>query len=309
MPPSPKSASKAAAPTGAERQRPLPRLNPAMACDTAFRIVAGRYLRDLTASHEATCTGDPGALHQMRIALTRLRTAILLFSPMVDDSRRTQVRAELKWLNSQLGTVRDLDVALERLEAIDKQPSPAADYLPSWEEKRADSHRDLARALRSPRYRRLVQGISGWIENGPWSIGKGKRAAEMRASPIAAYGTAKLRQWRTKLLKESRKLPKMNAGKRHKLRLLNKKLSYSVESFDDLFADKRFSGQRAALKELRKAQKSLGQLNDDANAHSLAAALHRDGVHPPLQFLSPKREKRLLKTASSAYRKLAALKG
>jgi hypothetical protein len=59
------------------------------------------------------------------------------------------------------------------------------------------------------------------------------------------------------------------------------------------------------LKYLRKAQRSLGQLNDDANGQSLAAAMEQDGA---LQFLSSKREKRLLKTASAAYRKLAALK-
>ena len=51
----------------------------------------------------------------MRIALTRLRTAILFFSPMVADSQRTQIRDELKWLNAHLGAVRDLDVAIERL--------------------------------------------------------------------------------------------------------------------------------------------------------------------------------------------------
>ena len=47
------------------------------ACDTAFRILALRYLGDLTANHEATCKGDPEALHQMRVVLTRLRTAVL----------------------------------------------------------------------------------------------------------------------------------------------------------------------------------------------------------------------------------------
>src|SRR6476661_8602841 len=124
MPRSPKSASRApsrAEPT--QRQRPYPtlRLNPTMACDTAFRVVARRCLENLTANHPATCRGDPGALHQMRIALTRLRTAILFFSPMVDDPERARIRDELKWLNAQLGSVRDLDVAIERLKAADKQ--------------------------------------------------------------------------------------------------------------------------------------------------------------------------------------------
>src|SRR6266850_6201843 len=120
MSPSQKSVRKAASrAVPVEHQRPSPtlRLNPTMACDTAFRVVARRCLENLTANHEATYRGDPGALHKMRIALTRLRTAILFFSPMIDDPKRARIRDELKWLNSQLGTARDLDVAMERLEA------------------------------------------------------------------------------------------------------------------------------------------------------------------------------------------------
>src|SRR5260370_11838992 len=113
---SPKSASKAASrAVPAEHKPPYPtlRLNPAMACDTAFRVVARRCLENLIGNHEATSRGDPGALHQMRIALTRLRTAILFFSPMVDDPDPTRLSDDLSWLNAQLGTVRDLDVAIE----------------------------------------------------------------------------------------------------------------------------------------------------------------------------------------------------
>ncbi len=98
----------------------------------------------------------------------------------------------------------------------------------------------------------------------------------------------------------------MDAKKRHRLRLLNKKMYYSIEFLEDLFPGKIFSGQRAALKHLRKAQKSLGQLNDGTNSQSLAAALQPDGGEP-LQFLGPKREKRLVRKAAAAYRKLAAL--
>ena len=81
-----------------------------MACDTAFRIVARRCLKDLTAHQAATREGDVDALHNMRVALTRLRTAISFFSPMVADSKREGVRRELKWVNAHLGVVRDLDV-------------------------------------------------------------------------------------------------------------------------------------------------------------------------------------------------------
>jgi CHAD domain-containing protein len=96
----------------------------------------------------------------------------------------------------------------------------------------------------------------------------------------------------------------MDPKERHRLRLLNKKLSYSIGFFEDLFLDKRFSIQKAALKHLRKAQKSLGRLNDDAQGQSLAANLQRNAASPPIQFLDRKREKRLIR-AAAAYRKLA----
>jgi CHAD domain-containing protein len=278
-----------------------------MACDAAFRVVARRYLADLTANHDATCGGDPVALHRMRIALTYLRTAILFFSPMVADATRTRVRAELKWLNAHLGIMRDLDVAIERLKAIDKRRPRAIPHYRAWTAKRAETHRDLVRALRSVRFQRLVKSTSDWIERGPWSIRRGKQAVLKRASPVAAYSRRKLARWQEKLLKKSRKLPKMDTEKRHRLRLLNKKLSYSIGSLEDLFSDRTFLRQRTALKYLRKAQKSLGQLNDDARGHSLAAALEREGVRVPLQFLSHKREKRLIREAAAAYRKLSAL--
>jgi CHAD domain-containing protein len=311
MSPSPKSGSKATSPAESARRQhhhPTPRLNAAMACDTAFRVVARRSLEDLTGHYEATCRGDPGALHQMRIALTRLRTAILFFSPMVADPESVHLRTELKWLNTHLGAVRDLDVAIERLETAGKARPQAIPNGRSWNEKRADSHRHLARTLRSARYRRLVKSISGWIESGSWSTEKGKQATKQRACPIAEYSARKLTRWQQKLRKKSRGLREMDTKKRHRLRLMNKRLCYSIEFLEDLPADIDFSRQHVALKYLRKAQKSLGQLNDDANGRSLATTLQRDGIKMPLQILGRKREKRLMQTAATAYRKLAALK-
>ena len=100
----------------------------------------------------------------------------------------------------------------------------------------------------------------------------------------------------------------MGTKKRHRLRLLNKKLTYSIDSFEDLFADKKFSKHKAALKPLRKAQRSLGRLNDGARGEALATELQQSGVQTPVQFLRPKQKKQLLKKASEAYRKLNKLK-
>jgi CHAD domain-containing protein len=287
------------------RRNALPgRLSPGMACDTAFRIIARRHLDAVLAQHDGTCRGDPEALHQIRIALTHLRTAIRFFSPMVDDGLRPSVWTELKWLNRQLGMVRDLDVAIDRVIAESGGELTVIAELQHWDEKRAESHRLLARALQSARYRRLVEQISTWIESGPWSTRRSKEAIRLRRCSLAEHATAQLTEWETTLLKKARKLRKLDVEKRHKLRLLNKRLTYSIESLQDLFADDSLTKQKSILKQLRKAQKSLGQLNDDARGQTLAASLNDTIPEAGIRFLNRKREKKLLQTASNAYRKL-----
>ncbi len=305
--PSGKLAFRAASTRAVQHPSPKPRLNSAMACDTAFRIVARRHLDALSANQDATSKGDPTALHQMRVALTHLRTAILFFSPMVEDAVRDEIRDELKWLNGELGAVRDLDVAVEHVASLDKKRPQALSAISAWEEKRTEGHRNLARTLRSVRYEWLVEQAAAWIENGPWSTKKGKEAVAKRGTPIGLYTLDKLEEWEKRLLKRSRKLRKMGTKKRHRLRLLNKKLTYSIDSFEDLFANKKFSKQKTALKHLRKAQRSLGQLNDDTRGREIAEELTRTGVQTAPQFLCPRKKKRLLKKASEAYRKLDKL--
>ncbi|PSO16046.1 CHAD domain-containing protein [Bradyrhizobium sp. MOS003] len=301
----PTTTPTAARATPAARRNALPgRLSPGMACDTAFRIIARRHLDAMLAQHDGTCGGDPDALHHIRIALTHLRTTIRFFSPMVDDVQRPRVWAELKWLNGQLGMVRDLDVAIERIVAESGDELAVVAELQHWDDKRAESHRLLARALQSSRYRRLVEQTSIWIESGPWSTRRSKEAIRLRRCTLADHATARLTEWETTLLKRARKLYKLDVEKRHKLRILNKRLTYSIESLQDLFIEDSLTKQKSILKKLRKAQRSLGQLNDDARGRALAASLNGAGLDAGHRFRNSKREKKLLRKASTAYRKL-----
>jgi CHAD domain-containing protein len=282
------------------------RLNPAMPCDIAFQVVARRHLSRLAETHAATCDGDEDALHQMRVALTHLRTCILFFSPMVEGPDHAHIKNELRWLNRQLGMVRDLDVAIGRIEAT----SQAKDLprFAAWRDKRTQSHLALAHILQSARYRRLIESTSKWIESGAWSRRTDETSERARIAPILVYALHKLSRWEKRLLKKSRKLYRLGPEKRHRLRLLNKKLNYAIGSCQDLFADKRFSKQETALKHLRKAQRYLGQLNDDAREQALARELRGEGATTPLPSPSPERESLLLEKTATAYAKLARLK-
>ena len=282
-----------------------PPLRGSMTCATAFQAAATHYLHQLAAQQEGTSAGDAAALHAMRVAMTRLRTTIALFLPMVQGDEQVRLAAELKWLRAHLGIVRDLDVALERLAKI--KPKGAINDRP-WKRERDACQRHLTRALRSPRYRRLVKDMTAWIENGDWSRKRSKKAVELRAQPAGEYCADTLNEWRKKLLKKSRKLEELGTRKRHRVRLANKRLSYAIEAAEPLAPPEEAHARGVLLKLLRRAQKSLGQLNDDARRRALAAAFGEDGLSGSNLVLDAKQKKRLLRKAVSAYDELAELK-
>ncbi|WP_298258301.1 CHAD domain-containing protein [Bradyrhizobium sp.] len=275
-----------------------------MTCETAFRTAATQYLGQLTAQHKGTSAGEAASLHAMRVSLTRLRTTIALFSPMVEGDEEMRLAAELKWLNAHLGMVRDLDVALERLAKI-KQPTDATER--AWRDERATCLRHLSRTLGSSRYRRLTVDLAAWIAHGDWSRKRSKQAVERRARPAEPYCSEKLLRWRKKLLRKSRKLEDVGARKRHRLRLANKRLNYAIEAAAKLIPASETPTQQATLKLLRKVHKSLGQLNDDERRRSLLRALGDDEAGAADLLLDARQKKRLLRKAVKAYDELAEL--
>src|SRR6478609_3617453 len=63
---------------------------------------------------------DPEELHRFRVATCRSRAMIRASRPLVRDQLAALDR-ELRWLGSATGSVRDLDVLIERLRKL--QPS------------------------------------------------------------------------------------------------------------------------------------------------------------------------------------------
>jgi CHAD domain-containing protein len=282
-----------------------PPLRGSMTCEQAFRAAATHYLQQLTAQDQDTSAGDADALHAMRVAMMRFKTTIALFSPMVEGDQHLRIAAELKWLNAHLGIVRDLDVALERLAKIKQQRTTVTER--SWKRERTACQRHLTRALRSPRYRRLISDLAAWIENGDWSRKGSKIAAGQRAQPADQYCSDKLKEWRKKLLKKSRTIEEVGTRKRHRVRLANKRLSYAIETAEKLAPSSETAARQATLKLLRKTQKSLGQLNDDARRRALAGTLGEDKLHGSDLLLDRKQKKRLLRKAVNAYEELEGL--
>jgi triphosphatase len=87
-----------------------------MTSAAAFQLIGASCLQHLM-TNEAIVrrTSGADAVHQMRVALRRLRAAITLFKSVVVDEQRDSIKAELKWMADVLGEARDLDVYITKV--------------------------------------------------------------------------------------------------------------------------------------------------------------------------------------------------
>ena len=111
--------------------------------------------------------GDVQAIHDMRVAVRRLRSTLRTFRGLWDAERTEWLRTELKWLAGQLGPVRDGQVLAERLTgAIGAEPDelvrgPIADRLREGLGGRiVEGRSGLSGALDAERYRVLLERLN-----------------------------------------------------------------------------------------------------------------------------------------------------
>ncbi len=249
----------------AARAEPIALAAPLTEAD-AFRAVAHACLHHYRLN-EIVLLGKPDgeALHQARIALRRLRSALSLFRPTVRGKDLHMLRDELGWLAGQFGDARNLDVLL----AGDPGLGGDASLLKA----RGKAYDRVGAALRAERTLRLLLRLAWWIESGPW------RYRDRACGDASGLASRQLeRQWR-KVRREASLMGKADADERHKLRLAVKKLRYSAEFFAGLYGRRAKAAGRdrfiAALKEL---QDRLGDLNDAEAAEAMTRRPRRPAL-------------------------------
>jgi triphosphatase len=265
-----------------------------MTTAAGFRAIVGACLRQYRLNEAILVrSGSAGALHQARVALRRLRSALSTFKGVVRDDRYDQIRAELRWLAAELGHARNLDVLLERVS--DKN---AAKPLRAARKK---AYAAVQTALASDRARALMLDLSEWTAIGAWSWSAA--GTEARAQPIEQFAASALEEHRRRLKRLGRKLDEEGDEERHEARIEGKKLRYATEFFASLFPGKKATRRyRAFYDALEELQAHLGDLNDLATAMVVLAELDLVGT-PTADALQPDLSKRgpLLDQAGDAY--------
>src|SRR5438067_2857916 len=145
-----------------------PALDPALGGDAALRRIGLAGLDHLSKNEAAALAGLPGGIHQMRVAIRRLRAILSAFADRLPEYQRHWAAEELRWLSGALGPVRNLDV----FEAVLLRPAERAASDPSGferlrdviEPRRRAAHRDAVTAIRSDRYASLIAHLFRWFE-------------------------------------------------------------------------------------------------------------------------------------------------
>jgi CHAD domain-containing protein len=154
--------------------------------DGTAAAVVGAYVR---AQRDAIIARDPrvrreepDAVHKMRVATRRLRSAFKTYRPLWDRAATDHLRAELKWLAGALGKVRDGEVMAARLDAaLSDLPAElvvgpvAARLTGGVRAQQARDHRALISALNGRRYAALLDELDMLLAAPP--TGKGLRPA------------------------------------------------------------------------------------------------------------------------------------
>lgn len=258
------------APAGAAKARDLS-IDPSIPAADALRRILDAGLGQLLGNLRPAGAGDAEGVHQARVALRRVRAALVLFEPQLEPHAVGRFNEEIRRLGRVFGEARDWDVfVLETLPAVEASASAAA-WVPLLrgpaEAARRVAHDAVKTEIAEPAITGLVLSLEAWAESGvthPEIIGRGMDA------PIASVAPSLLDRLADKLDARGRHLAQRKPEELHELRKTLKKLRYAVDALESLHRRKVVKPYIAACKKL---QTTLGDLNDARVTVELAERL------------------------------------
>ncbi|MCK1386872.1 CYTH and CHAD domain-containing protein [Bradyrhizobium sp. 21] len=258
-------------PPAARRPRKL-RLDASVTLDEAFATILRSCFLHLLQSLPAAEDGrNPEGVHQLRVSLRRLRSALDLMRSVGALSNLDALRSEARWLAQDLSAARDWDVfQLETLPTIAKAcPSVSGfDALSrAAAGQQSEAYRKAHRALADRRCAVFLIGLGGWIETRGWRNDVAVEDLGQLAEPAVNFAQRVLSEQYAKVLKRGRRFKSLPAEELHRVRLATKRLRYLSEFLLPLFADRKTA--RKFSRRLAGLQEQLGAFNDMAVTASL----------------------------------------
>ena len=254
-----------------------------MPAGDALRLICRQQLEAIVQHLPGARQGrDPEALHDLRVAVRRTRSALSEFRRLFPADRLAHFRGELRRFGEITGPVRDLDVYLEHLPAYRALlPADAAQALAPFRtfllRHRRVERRRLVRRLDSVRLQRLLADWRAFLAGADGSSWPASAA-------LPADETARRRIWKLyrRFLRQGAAIAADSPDHDlHLLRITGKKLRYLVEFFRGLYPPAEIAMLVKAMKEI---QDFLGSYQDltvqQARLDELARQMQAEGGVP-----------------------------
>ena len=192
-----------------------------------LRAALDTRLRALLAHDPGTRVGeDPEELHQMRVAVRRMRAMLKAARPLLDRDWADELRAELGWLGRALGPVRDADVLIERLRGRattfgDTGRAAVETLIKALVADRETARAEMLTVLNSRRYAALLRQLAAAVSQ-PLPTATGRAGA----TPLVELVRAEYRRL-SKAVRAAGDDPSDEVL--HSLRIHGKRLRYTGE--------------------------------------------------------------------------------
>jgi len=243
---------------------------------------------------------DIEGVHQMRVCLRRMRSALTVFRAAIPKKATKSFAKDMRWASKALDRARDLDVYItENLASKGKGRQRSLRKIA--ERHRQEAYGKVGSFIKGQRYLDLCKKLSEWTEAKAWREQLSTGQKDKLQENITPFSTRVLENHRSTILAYGKEIEHLDSDTLHRLRIECKKLRYATEFFAPLYGDqmKAFTGH------LKNLQDVLGTLHDTAVMKGLQDDLLKNKKDKKLASFTHRLEQQRQKEAQKLLKKLS----
>ncbi len=241
--------------------------------DEAIATIIGGSITHFAANWPALEEArHPESVHQMRVALRRLRAALGMFKRALPCPEFDAFRSEAQRIASALGLARELDVLKDLVttgpQANFPQEASFETLLAALEKRRLSAFSHALVIVDEPATTLFLLRMQAFLEHDNWRGALSDEEQTRLTEPLCTFAADNLSRLHKLVLKRGKGLVELPDAERHKVRIALKNLRYAADFFGDLFSNGKVQPYIHAVAQL---QDLLGAHND---AVSIERLLH-----------------------------------
>jgi triphosphatase len=249
-------------------------LKPEMTVEESLRHIGHTCLASLLRNEPAALADVPDGVHQMRVAVRRLRSVVTTMKRMLPPEQYEWVSWEMKWIAGVLGPARNWDVFFSSLLAPLRSASLSEQNLAELcrvtEQERQSAHEKANAAIRSPRYTGALLRLLQWFASSSWRNQPVSERSALLMAPIGTLAPSLIGRRYKRVKQAADGFDEFTPQRRHEFRIAVKQLRYTIEFLEKLFDTDEVAEFVRCLKPL---QDDMGYANDVRVANELLGDL------------------------------------